>query len=288
MPELPEVETMRRLSETHLMGHTVRTVAVTLPKLLRQSTLPDAEVLTGRSVVAATRRGKILDLAFTDELHLLIHFKLAGQWAIVLPGGERHVAGHPVPKPDSDLPHKSTHASMVFDDGRIAWYSDIRQFGWFNLLHTEDVSGVMDGLMLGPEATDSIDVARLESLFSRRSIPVKAVLLDQKVLAGLGNIYVDEALFAAGIHPSRPAKSLAADETARLASGIAPVLFEGIRQGGATIVHGKAYPDNGFPAVHGREGEPCIKCGSDILKIRVASRGTYLCPSCQTMYTDSA
>ncbi len=283
MPELPEVETIRRLSETHLVGHTVRHVVVTLPKLFRKSTLPDAEMLTGRTLIAVTRRGKILDLAFADELHLLIHFKLAGQWAIVLPDGERHVAGHPVPKPDGDLPHKSTHASISFDDGRIAWYSDIRQFGWFNLVLADDVPGVMDGLMLGPEATDPIDVARLESLFSRRSVPVKAVLLDQKVVAGLGNIYADEALFAAGVHPSRPALSLATQEIARLAEAIPPILAEGIRQGGATIIHGKAYPDNDFPAVHGREGEPCIKCGSDILKTRVAGRGTYLCPICQTI-----
>ncbi|MDQ3523492.1 MAG: bifunctional DNA-formamidopyrimidine glycosylase/DNA-(apurinic or apyrimidinic site) lyase [Chloroflexota bacterium] len=283
MPELPEVETIRRLSETHLVGHTVRHVVVTLPKLFRNSTLPDAEMLTGRTLIAVTRRGKILDLAFADELHLLIHFKLAGQWAIVLPDGERHVAGHPVPKPDGDLPHKSTHASISFDDGRMAWYSDIRQFGWFNLVLADDVPGVMDGLMLGPEATDPIDVARLESLFSRRSVPVKAVLLDQKVVAGLGNIYADEALFAAGVHPSRPAMSLSTQEIARLAEAIPPILAEGIRQGGATIIHGKAYPDNDFPAVHGREGEPCIKCGSDILKTRVAGRGTYLCPICQTI-----
>jgi len=283
MPELPEVETIRRLSETHLVGHTVRHVVVTLPKLFRNSTLPDAEMLTGRTLIAVTRRGKILDLAFADELHLLIHFKLAGQWAIVLLDGERHVAGHPVPKPDGDLPHKSTHASISFDDGRIAWYSDIRQFGWFNLVLADDVPGVMDGLMLGPEATDPIDVVRLESLFSRRSVPVKATLLDQKVVAGLGNIYVDEALFAAGVHPSRPAMSLSTQEIARLAEAISPILAEGIRQGGATIIHGKAYPDNDFPAVHGREGEPCIKCGSDILKTRVAGRGTYLCPICQTI-----
>lgn len=283
MPELPEVETIRRLCETHLVGHKVRDVAVTLPKLLRQSMLPEPQCLSGESLIAATRRAKVLDLAFTGDLHLLIHFKLAGQWAIVLPDGERHVAGHPVPKPDGDLPHMSTHASILFDDGRIAWYSDIRQFGWFNLLPSDDVHGVMDGLMLGPEATDPIDVARLESLFSRRSVPVKAVLLDQKVLAGLGNIYVDEALFSAGIHPTRPAKSLINDETARLAAAIAPVLAEGIRQGGATIVNSKAIPDNGFPAVHGREGEPCFTCGSSIVKVRVAGRGTYLCPSCQTI-----
>ncbi len=281
MPELPEVETIRRLCETHLVGHTIRKVMVTLPKLLRQSTFPDAEMLTGKKLMAATRRGKVLNLEFTGDLHLLTHFKLAGQWAIVLPSGQRHVAGHPVPKPDGELPHKSTHAAFHFDDGRIAWYSDIRQFGWFNLLPSDDVHGVMDRLMLGPEATDPIDVARLASLFSRRSVPVKAVLLDQKVLAGLGNIYVDEVLFSAGIHPTRPAKSLMSDESARLAAAIAPVLAEGIRQGGATIVHSKAHPDNGFPAVHGREGEPCFMCGSQIVKVRVGGRGTYLCPSCQ-------
>jgi formamidopyrimidine-DNA glycosylase len=281
MPELPEVETIRRMVATHLTGHAIVTVDVSLPKILRQSAIADPAVLVGRAVTGARRRGKVLDIGLTGDLDLLIHFKLAGQLAIDLPDGSRHVAGHPVPKFDGELPHKSTHAKITFDDGRIAWYSDIRQFGWLNILPSEDVPALLDALAIGPEATEPIDIARLAGLFARRSVPVKAVLLDQGVLAGLGNIYVDEVLFASGIHPATPAKTLDAARIVTIAGHIPNILAEGIRQGGATIVHGKAVPDNEFPAVHGREGEACFRCGTAIVKTRVAGRGTYLCPTCQ-------
>jgi formamidopyrimidine-DNA glycosylase len=281
MPELPEVETIRRMVATHLTGHAIVAVDVSLPKILRQSAIADPAVLVGRAVTGARRRGKVLDIGLTGDLDLLIHFKLAGQLAIDLPDGSRHVAGHPVPKFDGELPHKSTHAKITFDDGRIAWYSDIRQFGWLNILPSEDVPAVLDALAIGPEATEPIDIARLAGLFARRSVPVKAVLLDQGVLAGLGNIYVDEVLFASGIHPATPAKTLDAARIVTIAGHIPNILAEGIRQGGATIVHGKAVPDNEFPAVHGREGEACFRCGTAIVKTRVAGRGTYLCPTCQ-------
>lgn len=267
--------------ETHLTGHAIVAIDVSLAKIFRQSVITDPAVLVGRAVTGARRRGKVLDIGLTGDLDLLIHFKLAGQLAIDLPSGERHVAGHPVPKFDGELPHKSTHAKITFDDGRIAWYSDIRQFGWLNILPSEDVPAVLDALAIGPEATEPIDTARLAGLFARRSVPVKAVLLDQGVLAGLGNIYVDEVLFASRIHPATPAKSLDAAQIETIAGHIPNVLAEGIRQGGAKIIHGKAVPDNEFPAVHGREGEACFRCGTTIVKTRVAGRGTYYCPTCQ-------
>jgi len=283
VPELPEVETIRRISADHLVGHCVRAVEITLPKLLRQSVIKTPAQLVGRTLISAGRRGKVLNLEFSEGVNLLIHFKLAGQWAVILPDGDRFVAGHPVPAPDGAFPHKSTHASMQFDDGRMVWYTDIRQFGWFNLLPADDVDEALAALALGPEATGPIDERRMSSLFARRTVPVKAVLLDQKVLAGLDNIYADEALHAARIYPGRSANSLSAAEIASLIEAIPPVLEEGIRQGGVRIVHSKAFPDNGIPAVHGREGERCTRCGTGIVKIRVAGRGTYFCPNCQPM-----
>lgn len=281
MPELPEVETIRRIVATHLAGHTLRSFDVTLPKVFRQSVIADPQVLVGRTVLGAARCGKVLDVAFDGDLHLLAHFKLAGQLALDLPDGKRIVAGHPVPKPDGPLPHKATHARLTFDDGRVAWYSDIRQFGWMNILPAADVPAAIDAFALGPEVTETIDTDRLAALFARRSVPIKAVLLDQQVLAGLGNIYVDEVLWSAGVHPATPARSVSRKAIERIALAIAPVITEGIRQGGVTIIHGKAFPEDGFPAVHGREGEPCSRCGSTIVKTRVAGRGTYLCPTCQ-------
>ena len=281
MPELPEVETIRRLVEKHLAGHEVRSFDVALPKLFRQSTVVDSSVLQGQRLLSASLRGKVLNFRFDGGLHLLVHFKLAGQLAIELPSGERFVAGHPVPKPDGEYPHRATHAKMTFDDGRYFWYSDVRQFGWFNILPEADVDGVLDALALGPEATGPIDAERLCRLFGRRGVPVKTVLLDQQVLAGLGNIYVDEVLFASGVHPGTPANAITSEQVEAIVANIPPILAEGIRQGGAKIIHGKAFPDNRFPAVHGREGESCFRCGSVILKNRVGNRGTYFCPVCQ-------
>lgn len=281
MPELPEVETIRRIVDTHLPRRALLSFEVSLPKLLRQSVLPDPDVLVGQVLSGASRRGKVLDIAFERGLHLLVHFKLAGQLALELPDGSRHVAGHPVPAPTGTYPHKATHARLGFEGGIAVWYSDIRQFGWMNILPAEDVPMALATLALGPEATEPIDIDRLLRLFARRSVPVKAVLLDQQVLAGLGNIYVDEVLFAAGIHPATPARDIPLDAVVRIGAHIPPVLAEGIRQGGATIIRSKAFPDNGFPAVHGREGEPCFRCGTTITKDRVAGRGTYWCPKCQ-------
>jgi formamidopyrimidine-DNA glycosylase len=283
VPELPEVETMRRLVERHLAGKTVSGQVLTLEKLLRESPLPSLDPIVGRAVLAARRRAKVLVVDLSGDLSLMLHFKLAGQLAIMLPNGERAIAGHPVPKPDGPYPHKATHWTVTFDDGTIAYYSDIRQFGWIRLLPSEDVSGALTGFSFGPEAIgpEGIHVADLTSRLLRRSIPIKQALLDQRVLAGLGNIYVDEALHAAKIHPARPAKSLTADEIARLHPAISWALEQGIDQGGAKIIHSRAYPIDGFPAIHAREGETCATCGSTVVKTRVGGRGTYYCPACQ-------
>jgi formamidopyrimidine-DNA glycosylase len=283
VPELPEVETMRRIVERELTGRQLDAIEVRLPKLTRESPIPTVDLLVGQSVVAARRRAKVLVTDWTGGLSLMSHFMLAGQLAVIGPDGRRSIAGHPVPNPAGEFPHKATHAIFTFDDGSRLYHSDIRQFGWLRLMPTEDVAPTLDGFGFGPEAVgeERITLGDLTGRLARRRIPIKQVLLDQGVLAGLGNIYVDEALHRAGIHPSRPANTLAAAELARLHETIAWALERGIEQGGATIVHQKAYPQDGFPAIHGREGEDCLGCGGPIVKTRVGGRGTYLCLACQ-------
>lgn len=285
MPELPEVETMRRIAERELVGLAVRRVDVGLPKLLRDSPIPTLEPLLGETLLRARRRAKVLALDFTNGLTLLVHFKLAGQFAVIRPDGTRSVAGHPVPDPAGHYPHKTTHITFMFGDGTIAHYSDIRQFGWFRLMPTDDSDDAIARFGFGPEAVgeNAVTVDELAVKLARRSIPVKTALLDQTVLAGLGNIYVDEALHRARIHPLTPAKSLSRDEVGRVHEASMWALTEGIRQGGAKILHHKAYPVDGFPAVHARKGEPCMHCGCPIAKIRVGQRGTYLCDTCQPL-----
>ena len=283
MPELPEVETMRRIVEGELLGREVAAVDLRLPKLFRHSPLPSPDILIGRKVMAARRRAKVLIIDWSDDLSSLIHFKLAGQLVVERAPGERHAAGHPVPALDTPYPHKSTHFILHFTDGTVAYYSDIRQFGWIRLMPTGDVAAAIDAFAFGPEGVGpaAITADDLAARLARRRIPLKVALLDQKVVAGLGNIYVDEALHRARLHPLRPANSLTTDEVIRLHPAIIWSLERGIEQGGAKIIHRRAFPRDGFPRVHALEHDPCHRCATPIVKIRVGGRGTYLCPICQ-------
>ena len=285
MPELPEVETIRRIVERELVGRVLEAAELRLPKLMRSSPMPDLEVLVGRHILAARRRAKVLVVDWSSDLSLMAHFKLTGQLAIEHAHGGRHVAGHPVPDPSGPYPHKATHLIARFSDGATMYLSDVRQFGWLRLLPTADVEAALAVFAFGPEGAgaEPISAAVLGERLSRRRIPIKLALLDQSVVAGLGNIYVDEALHKARVHPNRPANALDAVELARLAAAIPWSLERGLEQGGAKIVRQKAYPRDGFPQVHAREGEPCQTCGTAIVKTRVGSRGTYLCPTCQPL-----
>ncbi len=281
VPELPEVESARRLSEQYLVGSTVEHIEVRLPKLLRDSPIPSIEVLAGATLTGARRRAKIMVMEFSNGLAMLVHFKLAGQWAIFLPDGQRFYAGHPIPKPDGEYPHKSTHATFWFSNGAVVQFSDIRQFGWWRIMDLADVDSSLEAFGFGPEATGDLDAVALADAMRRRGIPIKTLLLDQSFIAGLGNIYVDETLWRARVHPATPARSLSTVKRRAIIREIPDVMAEGIRQGGAKIIHNIAYPANGFPSVHAREGEPCMRCGTTIQKTRVGGRGTYFCPRCQ-------
>jgi formamidopyrimidine-DNA glycosylase len=283
MPELPEVETIRRILAREVTGRTLCAVELTLPKLLRDSPLPSLDPLVGQTLQAAERRAKVLVTHWSGGLSALIHFKLAGQLAVLRPDGRRIVAGHPVPDPNGPLPHKSTHLTLRFDDGTLVYYSDIRQFGWWRLMPTEAVPEALAAFRFGPEGTggDGFTPDELAERLMRRRIAVKQALLDQRVVAGLGNIYVDEALHRARIHPRRSAATLSQDDVARLHEAIGWALERGIEQGGAKIRRGQAYPRDGFPAIHARRDEPCMTCATPIVKVQLGGRGTYYCPVCQ-------
>lgn len=283
MPELPEVETARRLSERFLVGRTITSIDVRLPKILRDSPVPTETVLIDSTMIAARRRAKVMTLDFDNDLSLMLHFKLAGQWAIFTPDGLRHVAGHPHPKPEGEYPHKATHATITFDDGTIVQYSDIRQFGWWRIMETDSVEEAVAAFGYGPEAVGDLDVNALATAMDRRGIAIKALLLDQTFIAGLGNIYVDEVLWRARVHPATPANALSTIKRRAIIREIPGVMAEGIRQGGAKIINNIAHPVDDFPAIHARVGEPCLRCGTIIQKVRVAQRGTYVCPKCQKL-----
>lgn len=275
MPELPEVETIRRQLEPVVVDRTVSRVRVH-DALLVSPDSPNRfrRRLEGQRVTAAGRRGKYLmfDLASGDVLAM--HLRMTGHL---------HYAPDGVSPPD-----RHRRARFVLDDGATVDFSDVRRFGraWIVPHDHPDPAGYWDAKLgvepLGPRFTAD----RLAALLAGRSAPIKASLLDQRLIAGVGNIYADEALFQAGVHPGRPAGSLDADEVAALRNAVRDRLRAGVRSGGASI---DRYRDTvGEPGamqtllrVHLHEGEPCGRCGATIVKTRVAQRGTYFCPTCQ-------
>jgi formamidopyrimidine-DNA glycosylase len=274
VPELPEVETVRRRLEPALVGRRFEHVEIADPRLTRPE--PPAVVaaeLQGERVRALGRRGKYLIVEFESGRHLLIHLRMTGNLQHPARGG----------------PHADPHRRAVvrLDDGSDVAYRDVRRFGTWELLEPGELEEYFTARRLGGEPLErGFTIASLESAFAKRRAPVKAALLDQRAAAGVGNIYADEALWRARIHPLRPAGSLSKDELAALRKALRQALETGIARQGATLRDYRA-PDgargrmqDGF-RVYGRAGEPCPRCGTPIEKIRAAGRGTWFCPSCQ-------
>ena len=283
MPELPEVETMRRDVLAPLIGRKIAEVEVRLPKVMRTAPGLSADDLTGRAIERTARRAKMLIVDLSEDLTLLMHMRLAGQLARVLPDGKAITAGHPVPAYGAPLPHKSTHIILTLDDGSKLYYTDIRQFGFFYLLPTADVPDALKRYKYGVEPlSPEFTTEKLAELLRRRPrMKMKQFLLDQTLVAGLGNIYADESLWMSGIHPLRAAGTVCDEETRKLHDAIVEVLEEAITHGVADVRNGKAVAGARLPRVHGRAGEPCLRCGTLIERIRVGGRSTYFCPSCQ-------
>jgi formamidopyrimidine-DNA glycosylase len=275
MPELPEVETIRVALEPHVVGRRFDHVEINDPRLVRPfEPAAVAAQLEGERVAALDRRGKYLVVRFESGRVLLIHLRMTGSL--------RHAAAGSL----ADDPYR--RAVVKLDDGSDVAYRDVRRFGTWRLLEPDEVDPYL-ARRLGREPLERTFTARrlAERLEGRRA-PIKAALLDQRTAAGLGNIYVDEALWRAEIHPLRPAGTLAAEEVARLTKGIRQALRAGIASQGASL-RDYSTPDGRRGRmqerfrVYGREGEPCLRCGTPIEKIRAGGRGTWYCPTCQRL-----
>src|SRR5437764_1293757 len=284
MPELPEVEAVRRIIERAGVGRTVVAARCARPKLVESLAEGLAlEQLVGARLDAVERRAKYLVLRFDRDPQAILHLRMTGQVAAVAPDGAREVAGHPVPAYDAPLPAPSTHLALELDDGTALYLQDPRHFARLTLLPTALVEPYLRERDLGPEPSDeALTVEALAGMLAARGrAKLKPLLLDQSFISGLGNIYVDEALHRAALPPERRAGSLSPSEVARLHAAMRAVLEEAIPIGGARIYQGKAAQVNGFPHVHARRGEPCPDCGGPIEKYTLAGRGTYFCPACQ-------
>jgi formamidopyrimidine-DNA glycosylase len=290
VPELPEVETLRRDLTQTLIGRRIESVELRLPKLFRPADGLDLSLLEGRTVVGLRRRAKIMIWDLDGPVTLLVHLKLTGQIRhLAADGTELLHGGHPVPSYSTVLPHKATHVIFHLDDGSTLYLTDIRQFARLWLLPADLVDAFLAELKLGPEPLlEEFTRDYLAKVLKRRSVPIKTVLLDQSVISGIGNIYADESLWDAKIHPLQPANTLTPREVNRLHASIRSVLDYALREGVAFVPMGKAISDRDFPYAHGREGEPCRRCGKIIQKAWVGGRGTYWCPKCQRLKPASA
>lgn len=240
----------------------------------------------GHTILALSRRAKFLIWELSDDLVMVMHLKLAGQ-IIHRDAQGRTIAsgGHPVPGFDAPMPHKQTNATFTLDDGSIVYVTDIRQFARIRILFASELPTFLRTYRLGPEPLSRAFSSRAlaAGLARHPKLAVKPALLDQRTVAGLGNIYVDESLWQARIHPERLVASLSEVEIRRLARAIRGVIGHAVTNGVAEILNGKATPQRDFPRVHGREGARCPRCRREITKFRVGGRGTYVCSRCQPL-----
>ena len=273
MPELPEVETVRRTLQQLVAGKTIERVSVRLPRIIRRPSEPErfeAE-LAGRTIHRIDRRGKFL-LFVMDELMMVSHLRMEGRYGV-------YHADEPV--------ETHTHVVFHFTDGMQLRYKDVRQFGTMDLFAIGQEWKESPLHKLGVEPLDAdFRAATLRALLGNRTTKIKPLLLNQELVVGIGNIYADESLYLAGIHPERTADSLTRGEWERLYTAIVTTLQTAVDAGGSSI---KSYV-NGQGEMgmfqqqlraYGRKHEPCEACGTLIVKMVLAGRGTHFCPTCQ-------
>jgi len=273
MPELPEVETVRRQLEPALVGRRFEQVTIDDPRLVRP--YEPAEVaaeLEGERVAAVERRGKYLIVRFESGRVLLIHLRMTGS-LLCAPNGSL-----------PDDPHR--RAVVRLDDESDVAYRDVRRFGTWLLLEPEETEPYL-AARVGEEPLEALfTAARLGERLAGRRTSLKAALLDQRTLAGLGNIYVDEALWRARLNPLRPATGLDRNELRRLHRGIRAALEHGLARQGSTLRDYRLPDGSGGSMqdefrVYGRRDEPCDRCGTPIARTQVVGRTTWFCPTCQ-------
>lgn len=273
MPELPEVETIRSFIEKKVQHKVITAVDVSLPRLIRNTTAENfVSVLTGTEIEGVSRRGKYLFLRCSGPWSVLVHLRMTGSLLYEAMPGE--YAG------------RAVHVVFSLTEGRLL-YRDIRTLGCLWLVPTEGPTGIKGYDNLGPDAISPAFTAEgLYRFLKETRRPVKTVLLDQTKVAGIGNIYVDEALFRAGIRPLRRGCKVTKKEAVKLHEAITAVLQEGLAHGGTTIRNfisgnGKEGQNQENLRVYGREGTPCTVCGTTIEYVKLNGRGTHYCPTCQ-------
>lgn len=273
MPELPEVETIRKTLRQLVLNKTIEDISILWPKIIQQpdDTKEFTELLIGQTINEIERRGKFL-MFYLDTHVLISHLRMEGKYGVY---------------PKEEPVTKHTHVIFHFSDGKELRYKDVRKFGTMHVFQKGEEFSGPPLKHLGPEPfEDAFTVDYLANKLSKTNRHVKTALLDQTILAGLGNIYVDEALFAASILPTRLGSTLTEEELIKLHQSIIDILSEAVEQGGTTI---RSYVNSQGQIgmfqvklnVYGREEETCNRCGEIITKMKVGTRGTHICSKCQ-------
>lgn len=273
MPELPEVETARRTLEQLVVGKTIEHITVRWHKIIKFDDGVEAFInrLKGQTFRSIGRKGKFL-LFYLDGDVLVSHLRMEGKFSV---------------KPEEEPSDKHTHVIFQLTNGEQLRYNDVRKFGTMHLFTEGQENDTPPLTLVGPEPFDeSFTLDYFKEKVQRSSRMIKNILLDQTVVAGLGNIYVDETLFKAGVHPERRGNSMQDMELVRIQQAAAETLLEAVEKGGSTIrsyvnSQGKIGTFQQQLLVYGQNGTPCPNCGREIIKIKVGGRGTHICTSCQ-------
>lgn len=285
MPELPEVEIIRLGLQDKIVSLKISDIKINLPKIF-QGNVKD---IIGSKVINLRRRAKILLIDLDNDLSLVIHLKMSGQLVYSPSTSSGQVTfGHPIPFAGTTLPAKSTHVIFYFSDGSVLYFNDIRQFGYIKVLKTSEVEKLKAIGEFGPEPlTPEFTPEKFKEIILKKKMPVKLVLMDQTQIAGVGNIYANEALFLSKIHPERKANTLTGEEIQKLYDALLEVLKLGIKYGGSSEnAYVNALGEKGTMQEHflvySKVGKPCPnKCGGLVKRIALGSRGTFFCPKCQ-------
>lgn len=284
MPELPEVETVRAGLRRLLPGRIVADVSHDTDKSFPNAPADVEKFLLGASVTDVRRRAKVLLIELSSNYSLVIHLKMTGQ--LVFDSASEHFgAGHPNDSLIGQLPDKSTRIIFTFKDGSTLFFNDQRKFGWARLLPTPEVPNIDFMRKVGPEPLEvdfTWQVLR-DRLRRRENTSIKAAILDQTVVAGVGNIYADESLWGAKIHPATLVRNVSDAKVKALHRALIDVLKLSIEKGGSSNhtyvdAEGRKGSYMSFANVFRREGQACPRCGTTIVKIKVAGRGTHICP----------
>jgi formamidopyrimidine-DNA glycosylase len=287
VPELPEVETVRVGLQRLLPGRIITSAEHDTDKSFPNTPADVRQFLVGAKVREVRRRAKVLLIDLSTEYTLVIHLKMTGQ--LVFDSRREHFgAGHPSDSLVHALPDKSTRVTLAFKDGSKLFFNDQRKFGWMRLIPTPEVPNIDFMKRVGPEPLEadfSWQVLR-DRLKRRPKTNIKAAILDQSVVAGIGNIYADESLWGAKIHPATIVGNLSDKDIKALFTALQAVLRLSIEKGGSSNhtyvdAEGRKGSYMSFANVFRREGQACPRCGTTIIKTRVAGRGTHVCPHCQ-------